>query len=398
MKMLSDRDYDAHKGVTWDIFFNEGDDPVEVLLKSYIDNGMSEAEAATHVLGLKSSVAMPEELRKRMSVIAGGVHKKMTTISPGGRPADDSSMNVSPKKNWVERAGGLPRYIRMVAHAMMRKGHPKSMAIGMAVGIVRNWAEGKGDVSPKVRAAAAKAIAEWEAKRAKAHVTKSEDVGWNIDDWDDIAKAIESDKLLRLDPKVWPAATALIIKRWPPVDGDHDGFVYDGTPRQMKAPPMTYGLTVRLTDGKKRLMPFDHLKRSVAPALAAAAFDNGGFTYSTRGKGRLYDVGGKHSGWVVGISGHSFIRKATTKEDAASQIREFFDQNQNDRPSDIIGGWFDEEHGEICIDYVVIFEQDNLYGDRGAESFARRQNQQGIFSLETGEYLDTGGSGDVRAF
>lgn len=93
-------------------------------------------------------------------------------MTPGGRVGDDSSLDASPKKNWVENAGGLPKYIRMVAHAMIKKGHDKSKAIGMAVGIVRNWAEGKGDVTPKVRAAAQKAIAEWEAKKASTKVKK----------------------------------------------------------------------------------------------------------------------------------------------------------------------------------------------------------------------------------
>lgn len=101
------------------------------------------------------------------------VYNEVTkAISPGGRPADDSPFSSSKTDNWVARAGGLPKYIREVAHALVRSGHPESKAIAMAVGIVRNWAEGKGNVRPQIRAAAAKNIAEWEAKRAKAHVTK----------------------------------------------------------------------------------------------------------------------------------------------------------------------------------------------------------------------------------
>jgi hypothetical protein len=92
-------------------------------------------------------------------------------VSPGGRPADDSPFSSSTTDNWVAKAGGLPTYIREVAHAMVRKGHDESKAIEMAVGIVRNWAEGKGKVSAKVRAAAAAAIAEWEKKRGQAHAT-----------------------------------------------------------------------------------------------------------------------------------------------------------------------------------------------------------------------------------
>lgn len=95
-------------------------------------------------------------------------------ITPGGRVGDDSPVGTpGGKQNWVDKTGGLPRYIRMVAHAMQRKGKSESEAIQLAVGIVKNWAEGKGKVTPKVRAAAAEAIAEWERKKAQAHVTKN---------------------------------------------------------------------------------------------------------------------------------------------------------------------------------------------------------------------------------
>jgi len=54
----------------------------------------------------------------------------------------------------------------------MQQGHSESKAIEMAKGIVANWAEGHdgkgGKVSAEVQAAAAKNIAQWEAKRAKA--------------------------------------------------------------------------------------------------------------------------------------------------------------------------------------------------------------------------------------
>lgn len=93
-------------------------------------------------------------------------------ITPGGRVGDNTPFGAG--DNWVTRAGGLPDYIREVAHAMVRNGKTESRAIAMAVGIVRNWAEGKGKVTPKVRAAAAAAIAEWEAKRAAGHVAKGE--------------------------------------------------------------------------------------------------------------------------------------------------------------------------------------------------------------------------------
>lgn len=114
----------------------------------------------------------------------------MKAITPGGRIGDDSSLDRSPGVNWVERAGGLPKYIRMVAHAFLRKGKDMSGAIRMAVGVVRNWAEGKGNVTPKVQAAAAAAIAEWEAK-AKGNVGKSLLDGFVDDDeFEEITKAL----------------------------------------------------------------------------------------------------------------------------------------------------------------------------------------------------------------
>lgn len=68
----------------------------------------------------------------------------------------------------------LPAYIQNVAHAFIRNGETESRAIERAVGVVKDWAEGrmpngKGKVTPAVQAAAARAIAEWERLKAKAH-------------------------------------------------------------------------------------------------------------------------------------------------------------------------------------------------------------------------------------
>lgn len=64
----------------------------------------------------------------------------------------------------------LPAYIQNVAHAFRRKGLGESESIERAVGVVRDWASGRapngGKVHPDVQAAAAKAIAEWEALKA----------------------------------------------------------------------------------------------------------------------------------------------------------------------------------------------------------------------------------------
>ena len=96
---------------------------------------------------------------------------------------DTNPFSTSTTSNWVARAGGLPEYVRGVAHALMRKGRAKdeSQAISMAVGLMQDWASGrtpngKGHVHPQVQAAAAAALAKWNAMKASAHA-HANDVG-----------------------------------------------------------------------------------------------------------------------------------------------------------------------------------------------------------------------------
>lgn len=68
--------------------------------------------------------------------------------------------------NWVERAGGLPDYIRRIAkHLMADAGMSTSQAIATAVNTVKRWARGGGNVTAATQAKAAKALAEWNAKK-----------------------------------------------------------------------------------------------------------------------------------------------------------------------------------------------------------------------------------------
>jgi HK97 family phage prohead protease len=83
---------------------------------------------------------------------------------------DTSPIGDAP--NWVTNVGGLPAFIRAIAHALIRSGHSESQAIQLAVGVVKNWASGQGHVSAKTRAKAAAAVAEWEAKKAASHASR----------------------------------------------------------------------------------------------------------------------------------------------------------------------------------------------------------------------------------
>lgn len=81
------------------------------------------------------------------------------------------SLDTHPTKhNWVEDAGGLPQYICEIARAILRDGPTKDVgrAISIAVSRCKVWAAGGGNVNADTRAKAAKAVAEWEAKKAKA--------------------------------------------------------------------------------------------------------------------------------------------------------------------------------------------------------------------------------------
>lgn len=82
------------------------------------------------------------------------------------------SLDSSPKKNWVENGGGLPNYICKIARAVMKSGKTKSSAIAIAVSRVKKWAAGADGVDKDTQAKAAKAVAEWEALKAKHKAKK----------------------------------------------------------------------------------------------------------------------------------------------------------------------------------------------------------------------------------
>jgi 2'-5' RNA ligase len=91
-------------------------------------------------------------------------------ITPGGRVGSGASLSRSSRDNWVERTpmGRLPKYIRIVANGLKKAGHGTSRAIALAVAAMKRWARGGDNVRPQVQAAAAKALAQWEALKASA--------------------------------------------------------------------------------------------------------------------------------------------------------------------------------------------------------------------------------------
>jgi hypothetical protein len=85
--------------------------------------------------------------------------------------ASRGRLDWSPKKNWVENAGGLPKYIEDIALALIReRGFTRERAIATAINRVKKWAAGGGDVDADTRAKAIKALAEWERLKLKNKV------------------------------------------------------------------------------------------------------------------------------------------------------------------------------------------------------------------------------------
>jgi hypothetical protein len=77
--------------------------------------------------------------------------------------------DLGKKPLWNTPGLKLPAYVQNIAAALMReRGMDKSQAIATAVSRVKAWAAGGGNVSPEVKAAAQKAVAEWEGAKGKA--------------------------------------------------------------------------------------------------------------------------------------------------------------------------------------------------------------------------------------
>lgn len=99
-----------------------------------------------------------------------GRHRRPEVVELVSSSVYPTLERVPGKQNWVDKAGGLPSYIERIAkHLHYEKGMDISRAIATAVSTVKRWAAGGGNVSAATRALAAKAVAEWEAKKAGSH-------------------------------------------------------------------------------------------------------------------------------------------------------------------------------------------------------------------------------------
>jgi hypothetical protein len=81
-------------------------------------------------------------------------------------------------KNWVDQQGGLPPYIKRIARHLQEKGMTQSVAIATAVNAAKKMCAtgdvnfpGVQQVNPASRAEACRAVARWEAMKARAGAT-----------------------------------------------------------------------------------------------------------------------------------------------------------------------------------------------------------------------------------
>jgi hypothetical protein len=80
--------------------------------------------------------------------------------------------------NWIDRTGtgNLPKFIGDIAGDLItERGKSTGEAIQLAVGICKRWCDGQGNVTATTREKACTAIAEWDAKKAQAQVSKDGD-------------------------------------------------------------------------------------------------------------------------------------------------------------------------------------------------------------------------------
>jgi hypothetical protein len=112
------------------------------------------------------------ELKLAVTALPPAERVELAELLDGYVKLAGCTLERSPGKsdNWIERVGGsLPEYICEVAKSIHQKrGVTLSRAISIAIGVMKNWSSGRGEVNADTRAKAAKALAQWNALKAKA--------------------------------------------------------------------------------------------------------------------------------------------------------------------------------------------------------------------------------------
>lgn len=124
--------------------------------------------------------------------------------------------------------------------------------------------------------------------------------------------------------------------------------------------------------------------------LTKSLHDDGGFTFDVR-NGGVVEVGSVQ-GVAVAVPGTETSIPADGGPQAvkAAMISMIGRYQKDIANGAMIGGWYSKERDE----YVVELTQ--LVPDRDtAVRLGQKRNQEGVFDMETGEYIPTGGTGDA---
>ena len=93
----------------------------------------------------------------------------LTSASVDFNEVELGRLNWSPRENWVDKNGGLPKYIEDVSIGIMKgTGRPREQAIPIAINRIKRWAAGLDNVKPDTVAKALAALAQWEKMKAQA--------------------------------------------------------------------------------------------------------------------------------------------------------------------------------------------------------------------------------------
>jgi 8-oxo-dGTP pyrophosphatase MutT (NUDIX family) len=117
------------------------------------------------------AVALSSLRRMRVAAAARRVRSpRVAALAAAARSDEEEDF-----ANWVEKAGGLPQYIKRIAKHLQEKGYDQSRAIATAVNAAKRMCAtgdlnfpGSQQMNPGSRAEACAAVAEWEEKKGRS--------------------------------------------------------------------------------------------------------------------------------------------------------------------------------------------------------------------------------------
>jgi len=124
--------------------------------------------------------------------------------------------------------------------------------------------------------------------------------------------------------------------------------------------------------------------------LLGALKADGGFTYNPE-KGTLVQVGTVDGVAVARPGTERIVGKGdVSREDFANAVADVIESHGDEfSKGAMLGGWYSEDRDAYMVEVTDVFP------DRAsAVKAGRERNQEGVFDLKTGDFIDTGGTGD----